>query len=44
MEDLDFAAKKKELSKLGVKHARMLSGLAYSKYQLLARSKASRLE
>jgi IS605 OrfB family transposase len=43
MEDLDFAAKKRELSKLGVKHARMLSGLAYSKYQLLARSKASRL-
>ena len=43
MEDLDFAAKKRELSKLGVKHARMLSGLAYSKYQSLARSKASRL-
>lgn len=43
IEDLDFAVKKKELSKLGVKHARMLSGLAYAKYQSLARGKASRL-
>ena len=42
-EDLDFAAKKKELGKLGVKNARMLSGLAYSKYQALARAKAARL-
>jgi len=43
MEDLDFAAKKKELLKLGVRHARMLSALAYAKYQSLARGKASRL-
>ena len=43
MEELDFSAKKKELGRMGVKGARMLSGLAYSKYASLARSKASRL-
>jgi len=43
IEDLDFSKKKSELLKLGVKRARMLSGLAYSKYRQLATSKASRL-
>lgn len=43
MEDLDFSAKKKELLKLGVRQARMLSGLAYAQYQSLAKGKASRL-
>lgn len=42
LEDLDFAAKKRELSKLGVRHARMLSGLAYAKYKSLTMGKASR--
>lgn len=42
MEDLDFSEKKKELSKLGVRNARMLSGLAYAKYKSLALGKASR--
>ena len=36
IEDLDFSKKKSELLKLGVKRARMLSGLAYSKYRQLA--------
>ncbi len=43
MEDLDFSAKKKELTKLGMKHARMLSGLAYASYKQLSLAKASRL-
>lgn len=43
IEDLDFSVKKRELSKLGVKRARMLSGLAYAQYKTLARSKAARL-
>ena len=42
IEDLDFAKKKTELAKMGVKKARMLSGLAYSKYKQLAEAKASR--
>ena len=42
IEDLDFAKKKSELSKMGEKKARMLSGLAYSKFRQLAESKASR--
>jgi transposase len=43
LEELDFSAKKKELAKMGEKRARMLSGLAYAKYQQLAQSKAARL-
>jgi IS605 OrfB family transposase len=43
IEDLDLAAKKKELRSLGDKHARMLSGLAYSAFKNLAMAKASRL-
>lgn len=43
IEDLDFSAKKKELRGLGDKHARMLSGLAYSAFKNLAMAKASRL-
>ena len=43
IEDLDFSKKKSELKGLGVKRARMLSGLAYAKFRALAMSKASRL-
>lgn len=43
IEDLDFAAKKKELRKLGERRARMLSGLAYAQFRQLAQGKASRL-
>lgn len=43
LEDLDFSAKKQELKKLGERRARMLSGLAYSKFKQLAQGKASRL-
>ena len=42
LEDLDFADKKRELVSMGVRHARMLSGLAYSAFRQLALSKASR--
>jgi IS605 OrfB family transposase len=43
LEDLDFTAKKQELKKLGERRARMLSGIAYSKFKQLAQSKSSRL-
>ena len=43
IEDLDFAAKKRELQKMGVRYARMLSGLTYARYKQLAQSKAARL-
>jgi IS605 OrfB family transposase len=42
IEDLDFTAKKRELTKLGVKGARMLSGLAYARYKSLVLAKAAR--
>ena len=42
IEDLDFTTKKRELTKLGVKGARMLSGLAYARYKSLALAKAGR--
>ena len=42
LEDLDFVDKKRELVSMGVSHARMLSGLAYSGFKQLAQSKASR--
>lgn len=42
IEDLDFSKKKAELANMDVKKARMLSGLAYSKYIQLAEAKASR--
>lgn len=42
IEDLDFSKKKSELANMGVKKARKLSGLAYSKYKQLAEAKASR--
>jgi len=42
IEDLDFAKKKTELAKMGEKKARMLSGLAYSKFRQFAEAKASR--
>ena len=42
IEDLDFSKKKSELANMGVKKARMLSGLAYSKYKQLAEAKVSR--
>lgn len=43
LEDLDFAAKKKELRSMGDKYARMLSGLAYAAFKNLAMAKAARL-
>jgi IS605 OrfB family transposase len=42
LEDLDFADKKKELGSMGVRQARMLSGLAYAAYKRLVLAKASR--
>ncbi|MGF6757356.1 IS200/IS605 family accessory protein TnpB-related protein [Paraburkholderia sp. GAS42] len=41
-EDLDFAAKKKAISQLSPKGARMLSGLLYAKYRQLLEAKCFR--
>lgn len=43
IEELDFSKKKLELRSMGVKRARLLSGLAYAKFKQLATAKASRL-
>jgi IS605 OrfB family transposase len=42
IEDLDFTGKKRELTKLGVRGARMLIGLAYARYKSLVLAKAAK--